>query len=260
VAAAHAEPHAPRPTAAEPAPPRELEDDDDGPITGYAVPAEVPTRVCAGCAKRVPVVDVICTQCGFNSQTQTTTERVYEKINRSWEVGWSLDRRIMLMLILFGFDALSTLVSWWSGATFVPMIVGLSLIIGLQAFIVGTYDRIKVTRSAKGGATVSKVWRVAFIEQPVYKYRWKEYDSIRYGKEHELTAIDYWLLIVLAIQLVLPAILWYWFVLRPDRSYIAFCKHHGAIDTYLYRSTNDEQAQDLARTLATATGLPVEGL
>jgi hypothetical protein len=126
----------------------------------------------------------------------------------------------------------------------------------LQAFLVGSYDRITLTRDRKGRVQLTRTWRIAFFELKPQPIRWKEYDELLVGRFRDITVLDWVMLLILLAHFVIPAVLWWWYVIRPDRTFTALCRDHGFPDEYLYRGLNEEQARDIAESLSDLTGLP----
>ncbi|HKA08063.1 MAG TPA: hypothetical protein VKD71_12450, partial [Gemmataceae bacterium] len=56
---------------------------------------------------------------------------------------------------------------------------------------------------------------------------------------------------------LLPAILFWIYVIRSDRFYAALARDRGYPDIYLYRGMSEAQAKEIAQTATDATGLPL---
>jgi len=54
---------------------------------------------------------------------------------------------------------------------------------------------------------------------------------------------------------IVPGILFYIFVIRPERYEVALCDVHGGTDMIIFHTTKREQADEICRTLSDATGL-----
>ena len=59
----------------------------------------------------------------------------------------------------------------------------------------------------------------------------------------------------LALFCLVPAALFYWFVIRPERFEVALCDVYGTTNEIVYRSTNRELAREVAETISEVTGL-----
>src|SRR5207245_6226634 len=97
--------------------------------------------------------------------------------DREWETGWPLQKRIMLFVILqvINFVTLAFgLIMGHGGTSFVTVLFS----VGLQAFLVGTFERLNLRRTEKGKVTLLHAWRYAFVPGPAENVRWKEHDSL----------------------------------------------------------------------------------
>ena len=58
-----------------------------------------------------------------------------------------------------------------------------------------------------------------------------------------------------AVPGCLPGLLFYWFVIKPDRFDVVLCDLHGSTDQVLFRTTKRETADEICRTINETTGL-----
>ncbi len=232
------------------------DEDDDG--QAYRLPQEeIKTRKCEACGKEVDIKAVVCVHCGYDARTKEKAERTFAPIDKEWESGWPFPRRIAAFLGLQGLNVLCAIlvvVLEGSGAvsicTFVTAVV-------LQAFLLGTYDRVRIRRNKKGQTEVVLTWRVAFIPLAPKKINWREHEGVAFGHYDPTGIVDWWIFLVLLPMLILPAILWWWFVIRSERYFAALTRDQGYPETYLYRGMNEAQAKEISQIATDATTLPL---
>src|SRR5262245_17249736 len=94
---------------------------------------------------------------------------------KSWETLWPLTTRLKILYAILTLNVGLLPVGWLlTGnvpATFSALIVN-SL---LQAFLLGTFDRIDLIRSDKGKVSLTRTWRIAFYSLQPARIRWSEF-------------------------------------------------------------------------------------
>src|SRR5205823_1349681 len=152
------------------------------------------------------------------------------------ESGWPLSKRLAMLgciqvmnvgTIVFGMIV--------GGGTFIGSLSATLFYIVLQAFLIGTYDSVRIRRNEKGKADIIITWRVAFIPQKPKKINWREHEGVGVGLYNESSVMDWFIVFMLLPYLIIPAILWWYYVIQTDRFYTALCRDRGYPETYLYR-------------------------
>ena len=230
------------------------EDDDGNP---YHVTGDIATRRCPECKKKVDVRRAVCGHCGYNFETKEKAERTFEFIDREWESGWPFQKRIGLFVI-FQLVNLIIFMSLAIMGHFTLSFVMVLFTVGLQAFLIGTYERLNLKRTEKGKITIVHTWRYAFIARPSVTIRWKEHEGITLTRENEFELMGWVFLIVLLGYGCLPGVLFWFFYLRPDKFTIALTKDHGSPATPIFRTTNDERAKEVQEFVSDITTLPIQ--
>jgi len=177
-------------------------------------------------------------------------------VAKSWDSLWPLATRLKAFAWLLVLDLVAAPLSWF---IFGDILASIHTLLGtaiLQAFLVGTFNRIDLTRSAKGKVGLARTWRIAFWPLKPKRIRWGEFESVNSGKSFDPRLEDWIMALFLLFYLLIPGILWYWYVVRPDRVHVALCKDHGFTDTILYRGTDEAKADEIAKAIADVTGLP----
>lgn len=176
---------------------------------------------------------------------------------RSWQVGWPLNSRAKLFALLVFIDLVALPFSTRMVGSGLGMLSALAFTIALQAFLVGTFDRIDLVRTGKEKIRLTRSWRIAFMTAPaVAPIRWGEFEGLSIRNAHEPRIEDWVVCLILLPYGLLPGILWWWFVIQPVRWHVIMSKDHGFPDTILFRTTDVNLAEEVAATVADVTGLP----
>jgi len=240
------------------APPHKWADDEDDNGQPYELPPEeVKTRPCANCGKQIDELAVVCVHCGYDSASQQKVERTFQPIDLHWESGWRLSTRLAILLAMQVLNGATLLVGLAVGGTLPGSIAAMAFYVFLQAFLLGTYDTVRIRRNRKGQAEIIVTWRVAFIPQAAKKINWKEHEGVAVGHYDAGGIVDWLVALMLLPYFIIPAILWWYYMIHCDRFYAALCRDRGYPETYLYRGLNEKQAKEIAQIATDATGLPL---
>jgi hypothetical protein len=134
---------------------------------------------------------------------------------------------------------------------------GIALTVAMQAFVIGTYDTLRIRRNKKGQAEITITWRVGFIPMAPRKVNWREHEGVAFGHYDPTGITDWWIFFVLLPWFIIPAIFWYFCVIRRDRFFAALTRDRGYPETYLYRGMSEAQAKDICQVATDATALPL---
>jgi hypothetical protein len=254
-------PPKPEPTAPRSAgPPSELAQwsDDESNSLPYRVPQEeVKTRRCGECGKLIDIQALVCVHCGYDAEKKQKSERTFQPIDRRWDAGWPFERRLAVFIVFQVLNVASLVAYLIGGGKLPASVFGVVFGVFLQAFILGTYDAVRIRRNRKGQTEVFVNWRFCFVPLAPKRLNWKEFEGVAWGHYDGSSVIDWLIVIFLLPACIVPAIIFWWYVLRPDRYYAAFARDRGYPDTYLYRGMSEQQAKEIAQTATDATGLPL---
>jgi hypothetical protein len=248
------EPPAPPPLSPRRPPPSQPPPDDED-RAAYQVETAL-ERPCLGCGVPVPAGAARCPACGLDRETAARRRKTFEPVERNWETGWPLSRRVGLFLTGQAVALpLGLLGSWvleeWS-AFLSPWLV----FSALTAFLLGTYARTELTRTERGKVRLTQTWRVCFLPQAPQAIRRSDYEGVATGKA---SAADFWAwfaLVVFLIAGLVPGILWWYLVIRPDSFFVALTRDHGFPERTLYWGWDEGQARDMAETLRAVAFAP----
>ncbi len=226
------------------------DEDDDKP---YAVPGDG-TKACPACNCRVPLDATMCVHCGVDFQSRRKPKKAFEPIDQAWEPRLPLETRLK---ILAGLQVLNLLLMLLiSSATSVTGgLFSLFFQAGLQAFLLGSFEKLSVTRSAKGQATLTVQWRFAFVPLTPRRVDWKKNHAVGSVATYTPGMLEWCTLIYLLMLGVLPGVLFYFYVIHPMRFQIVLCDVYGSTEEVIFHTTSQEQSDEVCRVTSTATGL-----
>jgi ribosomal protein L37E len=234
--------------------PNELEgtqdEDDDQP---YAVPGSGLKR-CHECGTQLPLDSKICIHCGVDFQSKKKQKKAYQPISQEWEPRFNLQTRLKIFIglqilniaVVFLFFRVRSI----DGALLFLMMQG-----AIQAFLVGSFERLGVVRNSKGQANLTRTWRIAFIPLTPREVDWKEQHGVGVIAIHSMGLLEWITLFYLLLLLILPGVLFYIFVLHPLRYNIVLCDEYGVASDRLFQGTSEDQAKEVSQVISTATGL-----
>ncbi|MBI3411439.1 MAG: hypothetical protein HY040_24185 [Planctomycetes bacterium] len=175
---------------------------------------------------------------------------------KSWDTLWPLATRRKFFFAMLTLNVVLLPVGWLLFGSLPASLSAVVLNSLLQAFLIGTFDRIDLVRKANGKVSLTRTWRVAFCQLQPTRIRWSEFESVGSRKIHEPHFEDWYVGLLLLLGGLIPGILWYWFVIRPERIEVIMFKDHGFPDTVLYRGVDESKVEEVAQTIMDVTGLP----
>ena len=244
---------------AKPAPMLAGTDDDDG--QPYEVPADE-AKPCPDCRSRIALDATFCTKCGYNLTTGERTRREeFQPVLREWESRWPLALRLQIFAGCQLINLLAVIVAIAVSGSVIFGFFTFLLQTALQAFVIGSYETIQVKRTSKGTATLTKIWRVGFFKLPPMKIPWKSSARLDVVGLHDVGGAEIITLVYLFFcTACLPALVFWWFAVRPERFAVARCDIYGTTDELIFTTTIRDDAVEIARTIAECTGLIYKGV
>ncbi|MGL6073222.1 MAG: zinc-ribbon domain-containing protein [Fimbriiglobus sp.] len=234
------------------------DEDDDKP---YAVPG-TGLKPCKHCGEDLPLNAEFCVHCGKSLVSKAKVDRVHQPMQGFWEEGFPLQTRYYIfagmqvlnfigsILMLLEQRGSLTSIGTWASLLFFQFFH-----IGLQAFIVGTYEAFSVKRNSKGQATMMRHRRIAFYPLTPTKISWKGATNVGIIGSHNPGYAAWFLCGYLCLFCLLPGALFYWFVIRPARFELVTCDVYGVTEETLFRTTDREALEVTADFVRDATGL-----
>jgi hypothetical protein len=222
-----------------------------------AIPYRVPgdgTMTCRECNFKLPLGSQFCVHCGLDFATKKKPKKRYEPIDREWEPRMNLTLRLQ---IFAGLQVLNVLVVVLlkDNVSVVGAMVGLIFQGGLQAFLIGSFEKIAVRRTGKGAASLTKTWRICFIPSRPIEIDWKKSHALGSINTHSIGFLEWLTFFYLLLLFVVPGIVFYFLVIHPMRYQVVLCDVYGSVDDVIFRTTSEEQPDEICRVVSTATGL-----
>ena len=230
-----------------PSPNANASDEDDG--RPYRVPSLDDVRPCPSCRKAIPRDAVFCTSCGYNLRTGEKAKKEFEPFEREWQGGLPVKVRRGLFIAAAAFNLTACVLGALAGVDLCVAIFPCLLFTAMTAFLVGTYDRLSLTRNKKGRVRLTKTWTFCFVPQPPQVVDVHEYGDVAYGPYDESSFMEWMVLLCLLMSGILPGLLWFYFVFIRTHFQVAITKDHGHDELVLYRGSNQQMVLDIAETL-----------
>ncbi len=236
----------------------------DGPITTpYAVPG-TGLKQCPECQGDLPLDATFCVHCGWElvGKKKLKARREFEPIDKTWHEGWSPAFRLQVFIALQFVNVLLMVLfmianeqSFRNVANVGTNIVMNLFNVALQAFILGSFETLRVVRDGGGRCTITKVRRYCFVPMAPFKIQWKRSSGVGIMATHAPGLMAYLICLYLLTLACLPGILFFLFVIRPERFNAALCNEYGGSDETILHCRNRPQAEDVTRIIAEASGL-----
>jgi hypothetical protein len=241
--------------SAEPGPLLDGTEEDDG--KPYRVPGDPDQKEpCPQCQKEVPRGAVVCNHCGFNRETGTKVQRVHKKVDKEWEPGLGFKVRLSIFLGCQGLALTATMIVAFADGDWIGLLIAWMTSGTMLAFVLGTFPRVNVVRSKKGQVRMSKTWRVCFLPMGTTEINWREYEGVVTTLAHHSDIWDWFILFTLMPWGLVPAVLWWYYVMEADQFDVALTRDHGSPAMLLYRGHSETIAKEIAATVRNVTGLP----
>jgi hypothetical protein len=217
---------------------RGTDDDEDG--LPYQVPGDA-IQKCTACHRDLPLDATFCVHCGVNFETKKKKKKRFQEVNKSWEPRWPFETRVQ---VLVGLQVLNVLIAIFFGNE-----IGIIQVL-IQAFILGTYEKLTVTRTAKGVCTVEKIWRIGFYATPPKRLDHSASQGVGIIATQNAGWLEWFTMLYLCLFGLLPGLLFYWYIIRPDRFNVSLCDIYGSTNDIAFRTTDREQADEICRTIS----------
>jgi hypothetical protein len=248
---------APEPLHPLPPSPNEGASDDEEDGRPYRVPGIDEVRTCPQCCRDIPRDSVLCTLCGYNLQTGKKAKQEFEPVQRDWQGGWPVTVRRGLFIGAEVIYLTACVISVIAGTPIFGVLFPWLVFTAMTAFLLGTFDHIHLTRNKKGRVRLTKTWTVCFFRRPPQEVDVIDYGGVTYGPRDETSIMEWFILLIMIVPLIIPGLLWLYFVFIRTTFQIALTKQHGHDELVLYRGSNEKMVIDMAETLRQVARLPI---
>jgi hypothetical protein len=237
------------------------QDDDDAP---YSVPG-TGLQKCKHCKCSLPLTAQFCVHCGRDIATGEKAKKVYQPIYREWGEGFALTTRFQILAGLQVVNVFVAIIAFLAqdlsfrdyGAIVANLIFGM-IQLGLQAFLLGTFDTLQIERNAKGQTTLIRIRRIGFFAFPPAKLDWKQSCMVGTMGTHDPGIFAWMIFLYLLMLSCLPGLLFYWFVIRPERFTVNLTNEYGSSELVLFRTKDRDQAYEIAELISECTKLQLK--
>lgn len=171
-------------------------------------------------------------------------------IKRRWDASPTMHTRRIAFAAYVGVLLLMGGVGLLEGAALPPMALPIAFFSALAAFSLGTFDCVELKRNYFGKIAVTRTWHTCFIPRKPTKISLRGIEAVATSATAERTLLDWLLLASMLSLFFLPGILWWIFVFAKPTQQVALTRTHGQIADVLYQGPNEEQANDMARTIS----------
>jgi hypothetical protein len=225
-------------------------DEDDGEQPYHF---ESPPRNCPRCERELDDGAVLCLKCGYNAQTGEQAVREYEPVERSWDGGLSLRRRLVLLGVGQTI-AIGMLIGAALGDFLVAAVAAWLFGTLLLAYTMGTFCRIEVARSTMGKVKLVKAWRFCFVPVRPVRINPQLYNGVTTGMAHGADLWDWIVLLTLSLYGLIPGLIWWYWAFHRDTFYVGLVRDHGNMALELYRGWDQDVMHDIARVVREVGG------
>jgi hypothetical protein len=232
--------------------PSDTDEEDPSP---YAVEGADDVR-CPECGFMLPPGSVLCVRCGYHLKKRKKIVKTYQSIARVWETNYSLSSRLILFAVIEGLALVVGLIGVLQGGAgfgvFFGSFLGLSAMV---SFLLGTFDRIHLTRDARGWVCLVKTWRVCFVPIEPKAIDVRDYGGIVSGQHSAVSVWEYWIFFFLLFFAFVPGLIWWYLAIYKITYRVSLSRDHNFPEQIVYSGWSEKQMKEIAYALRDAAGL-----
>jgi hypothetical protein len=233
--------------------PKKIDEEDES--SPYAVEGADDVK-CPNCCFMLPTGSVLCVRCGFDLKKRKKVARTYQPMERVWETTASYSARLTSFCICAAVALVLGLTGvFWAGADLGVFVGAFLLLAAMLAFLLGTFDRIHLTRDMRGRVQLTKTWRVAFFALQPQSIDVRSYEGIMTGKHREISAWEYGIFFLLLFCALVPGIIWWYLAIYKVTFHVSLSRDHGFPSYILFSGWSEQQMKEIAYALRDASGL-----
>jgi hypothetical protein len=236
---------------------KDKDDDEDDP-SPYAVEGADEVR-CPKCSFMLPAGSVLCVRCGFHLKRRKKVVKTYQPIDREWETSYSRNQRLAFFFVCEVLAAALGLVGVFvGGAPLGAFIASFLVMTAMIGFLLGTFDRIHLTRDERGRVRLTKTWYLCFFPRQPQTIDVRGFEGIVSGQHRDVGCFDYAVCLVLFVSGIIPGIIWFYLAIYKVTFHVSLSRDHGFPEQIVYSGWSEMQMKEIAFTLRDASGLPYD--
>ena len=236
------------------------DEDDDRP---YSVEG-AGLKPCPECRGELPLDATFCVHCGTSlddgdGAPRRKAKRNYKPIDESFAEGLPYVTRLALFVaaqvlnVIFTFTAIAASSEKMDAVAYATGAIATSINTVLQAFILGSFDTLRVERTERGKATLTRNRRLFFFPIGPAKVNWKTCAAVGRIATDAGSIFAWFTCIYLLILGCLPGVLFWWFELRSQQSNVVLTNVYGGVEEWIFQSKNEAEAERVAQIVSDAT-------
>jgi len=242
----------------EPPPPRHNVDDDEDNGDPYQLTGGA-TKICPNCHREMPLAGVLCVACGFDHRNRKKSKKSFEPVHRDWQSGWPLKLRARIYITCQVVVVLSLLTGLWIAEEDPVVLIGFALFGTLiLVFLLGTFDRTILRRTARGQVNLIRIWRIGFFARPEWQVPLDQYDRVLVAPARGADMVD-WLIMLMLLPGIVPALIWLYLVIIRQNYSASVAGTGGYDELVLYRGADRGRAEEIGHAVSEVLGLRYDG-
>ena len=237
------------------------DEDDDRP---YGVEGDG-LKKCVECQGELPNDATFCVHCGTHldgsRKERPKKKRRYTEIDESFVEGFALQARLVIFAAMQVFNVLFTATAIAATSFKIDAVaIGTGVVAGavnlvLLAFILGSFDTLRIQRNERGGCKFTRTRRLLFVPLAPAEIEWKHLVGVGRLASHPGNIFSWLTCLYLLVMGILPGILFWWFELRQERSNVVLTNVYNGIEETLFSSKKEDEAEKVAQLVSEASRL-----
>ncbi len=231
--------------------------EDDG--NPYAVPSLDEEKPCPECGKTLSIEAMLCTGCGYDLVAEKKVERQVDSFDQTWEGSPGGQTRAVLFIIfsLAGLPAMVVGV-WWLSENWYGWVFPYLFYVAMLAFVLGTWDTLRVMRNKKGRVRITKMRRMFFIALAPKEEDVRGFWGVSVGQAPPNGVTEIAIFLFLLAYGIIPGVLFWYMAIHRSGFQAALTRDHGNPEFLLYRGGDQALAREIGETVGRLAGMQVE--
>jgi steroid 5-alpha reductase family enzyme len=222
-------------------------------------------KKCPECQGELPSDAAFCVHCGTHldgsRKERPKKKRRYTEIDESFVEGFSLQTRLIIFAgaqvfnVFFTATAIAATSFEINTTAIVTGIFAGAINLVLQAFILGSFDTLRVQRNERGNCKLTRTRRLLFVPMSPMLIEWKHLVGVGKLASHPGNIFAWLTCLYLLVMGILPGILFWWFELRQERLNVVLTNVYNGVEETLFSSKKEDEGEKVAQLVSEASGL-----